>query len=161
VDNSPARDDEALLEELRAEARAHDDVPEAVLHAARAAYTWRTVDEELAALAELTFDSAAGGAALAGVRGTVADARVLSFEQGASALELECARDRNGVDVSGQVVPVGVADVVVESADDSAPVHAQSDANGLFRVRVETTSAIRLRVTTAGGDTLRTEWISP
>ncbi len=43
------RDDE-LLGMLRAALEASDPVPEAVLDAARASFTWRMIDAELAAL---------------------------------------------------------------------------------------------------------------
>ena len=77
-------DDDALMDELRA-VLAPDPVPAAVLAAARATFTWRSVDEELA---QLLSDSA--DLALTGVRG--AGDRRLSFE--APQLVIEFVRPR-------------------------------------------------------------------
>lgn len=60
-------DDDALLTELRA-ALDVPAVPEHVVAAAKAAYTWRTIDEELA-FAVLVYDSSLDDSAL--VRGKV------------------------------------------------------------------------------------------
>ena len=67
----PASDDE-LLELVGRALRAAEPVPDQVVAGARAAWTWRTIDEELA---ELVFDSAAE---LTGVR-SEDTARQLTF----------------------------------------------------------------------------------
>lgn len=69
-------DDDRLVAELAA-ALAPPDVPAGVVEAAKAVYTWRTLDAQLAALA---YDSAKSGESLIGVRGGSAQPRSLAFE---------------------------------------------------------------------------------
>ena len=83
--------DDDLLELVGRALRAADPVPDRVLDGARAAWTWRTIDEELA---ELVFDSAAE---LTGVR-SEDTARQLTFR--APGMEIEVMVDRRGVRVA-------------------------------------------------------------
>src|SRR2546425_157833 len=87
-DDETARD-APLLAELRLASAAREPVPPRVLEAARAAYTWRLIDAELA---ELIADSALE-AQVAGVRGGVRGEqmpRLVTFEvAGGTTLELE------------------------------------------------------------------------
>src|SRR3954447_12070309 len=71
-------DDDATLEELRALLTRMDPVPDRLDEAARAAFTWRTIDAELA---ELMADSADAldESALA-LRSATVGPRMLSFE---------------------------------------------------------------------------------
>ncbi|MGA9597612.1 MAG: hypothetical protein WBV06_15770, partial [Acidimicrobiia bacterium] len=73
--------DDQLLARI-AGALAADPVPEAVLDAARATFTWRTIDAELASL---VFDSADEG--LVGVRSTET-ARQMTFRTPGVEIEL-------------------------------------------------------------------------
>jgi hypothetical protein len=156
VDDAPT--DDRLLDQMRATAEAHDDVPPGVFDAARAAYTWRTIDAELAALATLTFDSDSTDKELAGVRGTL-EARLLSFEGTGGALDVELTVDaEGGVRIAGQVLTVPDATVHVD--DPSGTVDAVADADGRFDVRVTTGGPVRLRVVGGGETVVRTEWIS-
>src|SRR4051794_33213017 len=70
----------ALLAEL-SEVFGHvDPVPPEVVAAARASFTWRTVDAELAVLAELAFDSLVDDTGGTLVRGAAAEQpRLLTF----------------------------------------------------------------------------------
>ena len=56
-------EDQSLLAEVRAAAAEHDPVPADVVAAAKASFTWRSIDAELAELIE---DSALVGAGDAG-----------------------------------------------------------------------------------------------
>lgn len=82
--DSPAMDprDHALLDELRGALDAVDPVPPSIVTAAQAAFTWLTIDAELASLAA---DSALAGA---GVRSTAAT-RSLTFECATGVVVLE------------------------------------------------------------------------
>ena len=108
-----------------ASALAPPDVPATVLAAAKAVYTWRTVDSELA---ELTYDSAYGET-LVGVRGTTASLRTLVYEAGDLVLEIDITKEA----LVGQVSPPGPGRLFVlgpQNEDRQVPV---DDAGG-FRV---------------------------
>jgi hypothetical protein len=113
-------DDEGLMQEL---ARALEQVPllDHRREAARAAFTWRTIDEELLALTHDSLEMAD-----AAVRGAL-DVRTLGFECDGLSLEIEVDGDR----VFGQVLDTEVDEVVVESVGEGSqpcPV----DACGVF-----------------------------
>src|SRR5674536_166433 len=91
-------DDDRLLAELRRVLRRIDPVPPHVTAQAKDAFTWRTVDEELAAL---SYDSGVDELEATGVRSTEAQPRTLTFEAGGVLLELGV----NAGVVLGQVVP--------------------------------------------------------
>src|SRR5436305_155195 len=97
------RDDDRLMDQLRAVAGQVEPVPPDVVAAAQASLTWRTVDDELA---ELAFDSRLDTGALAGTRSaTMVGPRLLTFSAGERHVELEVTeigRDRRLV---GQLVP--------------------------------------------------------
>jgi hypothetical protein len=145
VTTDPTPDEAAdleLLDELRAAAQRFDPVPDAVIEAARAAWTWRTIDAELA---ELTYDSWTEDKELAGVRGVAATAsRMLSFEASGVALELEIDVEGDQRRVLGQIVPAqpGVVEIhhrrgtALVEADAVGRFSAASIAPGLFRLTV-------------------------
>jgi hypothetical protein len=129
-----------------------DPVPSAVVEAARAAYTWRTIDAELA---ELTADSAM---ASAGIRSSSAP-RLLTFEGLGIEVEVEVAQTGTTRRLTGQVVPVGAAQVTVRSADATLDVAA--DDLGRFTVEGIPSGAISLSVLRAGAEhPIVTSWVS-
>jgi hypothetical protein len=77
--------DQELDNELRRIAARLDPVPDALVRAAEAAFTWRGVDDELA---ELAFDSLADQQSLALVRGG-GEPRLLTFHAADLTIELE------------------------------------------------------------------------
>lgn len=85
-----------------------DPAPAALLAAARAAYSWRTVDTDLR---RPSYDSLLDEA-LSPTRGGQ-DARLLRFEAGDVALDLEVALDGDGRTLVGQVSPAAAAEVTV------------------------------------------------
>ncbi len=127
--------------------------------AARAALTWRTIDDELA---ELTFDSQVDG--LVGVRSaaTATDPRQLSFEAGTAAVEIELADGR----LVGQLVPPGPARVELHHGAGVEATRADDLGRFSFDVGVFALPAPgspgpwRLRV---DGDAFRlvTTWFTP
>jgi hypothetical protein len=129
-------DDEGLMNEL-GRALAQQAVPDHRREAARAAFTWRTIDEELLALTHDSLEMAD-----AAVRGAL-DVRTLGFESDGLSLELEVDGER----VIGQVLDTDVDEVVVESTDygsKTCPVDASGVFSGVvprgpvrFAVRVE------------------------
>jgi hypothetical protein len=149
---------EAVNDALR-EAAALERVPDDVVAAARATFTWRTIDAELAALA---FDSIDAGE-LVGARGD-SGVRSLSFEYGALAIELEVSTATRGpVTIQGQVAPGEPATIEVQHADHAAPFSAQLRSNGRFEATGVPAGSIRLMVRFAPGDgpaMLLTEWVT-
>ncbi|HBW18475.1 MAG TPA: hypothetical protein DEH11_05400, partial [Actinobacteria bacterium] len=93
--------DDELEEELRRTAASLDPVPPELLRAAADAFTWRTVDAELA---ELVYDSLVDEDALALVRGG-SDRRLLSFEAGGLSIDLEVSTAGAARELTGQLAP--------------------------------------------------------
>src|SRR4051794_34326694 len=138
-------DDERLMHEL---GRALDQVPvpDHRREAARAAFTWRTIDEELLALTHDSLELAD-----AAVRGGL-DVRTLGFESDGLSLEIEVDGDR----VFGQVLDAEVHEVVVESAEHGSQT-AAVDASGVFSLVIPA-GPVRFGVL-ADGLLRRTPWI--
>ena len=155
----PSAQDAALLARLAAALGAGDPVPNALLAAARASLSWRTVDDELA---DLVFDSQVDG--LVGVRSAAVATtpRQLSFEAGAAGVEVELADGR----LVGQLVPPGPARVELHHAAGSLTTRADDLGRFSFDVGVftlpdgGTPGPWRLRV---DGDAFRlvTAWFAP
>ena len=123
------------------------DVPPEWREAAKAAYTWRTVDEELLAL---TYDSSRDTAAA--VRGD-GEARSLSFAGGGLTLEVELA-DRQ---IQGQLDADGAHEVTFEHVDGRTRSTA-TDESGFFSLDGEDHGLVRFAVRSTSGR-LVTEWI--
>jgi hypothetical protein len=129
-----------------------DPVPSTVVDAARAAYTWRTIDAELA---ELTADSAV---AAAGVRSSSAP-RLLTFEGAGVEVEVEVAQTSSTRRLSGQLVPVGPAHVTVRWAGGTRETAA--DDLGRFAVDGIPAGSVSLLVLRTGAEhPIVTSWIS-
>ncbi|TNM38592.1 hypothetical protein FHP29_15280 [Nocardioides albidus] len=150
-------DDElmALLGEAVADETA---VSERRRTAARAAFTWRSVDAELA---ELLHDSAleAGAAVRSGPGG--AEPRTLSFGHSGLTLEIEV----DGEVLLGQVIGTGEAASASEPASvllerpDADAQSAETDAGGFFRLEGVRSGTVRF-VVEQGGWSLTTPWVT-
>ncbi|GAA4566339.1 hypothetical protein [Planotetraspora kaengkrachanensis] len=145
----PEREDTDLEESLRRAAQLFDPVPVSLMEVAVEAFRFRTVDAELA---ELTFDSLAGAAA---VRGP-AQARVLGFGGPGAGLDLEITAAGASLRVVGQVTPP--AHVVVEVRGD-APVSVGTDAFGRFTVDRVPPGPLSFRCR-VGDAVFTTEWVT-
>jgi len=128
-------------------------VPERRRAAARAAFGWRSVDAELAALLH---DSALEEGAA--VRSSGAGPRTLSFEDDGTTLELEHDGAGAGGELLGEVVGVPGAVVRLERAD-AEPVAVRADASGFFRVEGVGTGPVRV-VVELDGRALTTPWVT-
>lgn len=148
-DHIPPTDDElvALLGDALAAA---DPVPHHVVDGAKGAFTWRTIDAELA---EIAFDSARD---LAGVRSTGSN-RELTFQ--APGVEIEVmVIDEASRRLVGQLVPPGRHAVDLVSEDGVASVEA--DRLGRFTFDEIAVGPVRLVVFGEDGAPLvQTEWI--
>ncbi len=143
-------DDElmAMLAEAVAEA---DAVTERRLSAAKAAFAWRNVDEELA---ELLHDSALdAGAAVRSGSGD--EPRSLSFGSGGLALEVEV----DGTVLMGQVLGADLAGATVTlQRTGSADREVEVDPSGFVRFEDVAPGPIRL-VASAAGWRLVSPWV--
>ncbi|HWU06420.1 MAG TPA: hypothetical protein VN520_08570 [Streptomyces sp.] len=142
----PGEDD--LLDELGAAVRAAGTPTAAMSDAARVAFSWRTVDAELAALAS---DSLVDEPA--GVRGSSAGPRDLVFEGRDSSVEV--ARDEDCL--VGQLVPAGPGHVSLLRPGGEVD-RTEVDEFGRFRFERSVTGPARLRCTTSSGVVV-TEWV--
>jgi hypothetical protein len=150
--------DDELLDELRGIAARVDPTPEFVISAAKAAYTWRTIDDELAELAELTFDSALEEQGAGAVRGADGP-RALTFETPDVTIELEVTVTGNARTLVGQVVPPEAGRAEIRHAGGVA--EAEVDELGRFSVeRVERGPlSIRLHRASAPDAPVVTDWL--
>jgi hypothetical protein len=144
--------DDIFLDELRAAATTTaDPLPSRVKAAALAAYTWRTIDAELA---QLSFDSA-DEAALAGVRGDAP--RLLSFSSDDVTIDVEVARDPAHRSLTGEAVPAPTHVEMQRATGDVVDVPC--DANGRFRLDGAAPGPARFRLA-IGGRIVTTGWVS-
>ncbi|MFD8491723.1 hypothetical protein [Amycolatopsis sp. NPDC059657] len=142
--------EEELLAELEAALRTAEEVPAGFVNAGKAAFAWRGVDAELAAL---TFDSA--GAEVAGTRADSASVRALTYSAAEVTLEVEVGPDA----LHGQVVPPQAGELDVRLRDGGTTT-VPVDAVGWFVVRPKPAGTFRLRLRTADGKTVLTDWTS-
>jgi hypothetical protein len=142
--------DEQLLAELREALRSADEVPAEFTAAGRAAFAWRTVDAELAALAVEANDADS----LAGVRAERAAVRSLSFLASDISIELEVTSDA----LLGQLVPARSGTIEVQTREGATHT-AAADENGWFTIRPLPGAMFRLYLRTAT-DNVITEWIT-
>ena len=141
--------DDALEELIGTALRQADPVPGHVIAAARGAFTWRTIDQELAAL---VFDSATE---LSGVRDRGA-ARQLTFQ--APGLEIEVmVADPATRRLIGQLVPARPATVELESTDGK--LGQEADRFGRFTFDAVPAGPVRISVTAPDGASIATDWV--
>lgn len=148
--DQPTADDAQLLNELRAALRDQDAVPAAVTEAAIAAFAWRTIDVELAAL---SYDSFLDDKELAGVRSAGGGARMLTFDAAGLTVEIEIDQGR----VIGQLVPAQAGKVQVRHSGGSVTV--QADDRGRFSCDGVPRGPFSLRCMTSNATPIVTDWI--
>lgn len=145
--NSP---DDELLELVGRALRATEPVPPHVIDGAKAAWTWRTIDQELA---ELVFDSAVE---TAGVR-SEDTARQLTFRSPGVEIEVMVTDDASRR-VVGQLVPPG--DHAVRLVIDDTVREATTDHLGRFSFESVGIGPVKLVVLDGEGHPLvTTEWV--
>jgi hypothetical protein len=142
--------DDELLELVGRALRAAEPVPERVITGARAAWTWRTIDEELA---ELVFDSATE---LTGVR-SEDTARQLTFRAPGVEIEVMLVDDVSRR-VVGQLIPPG--DFAVQLRAGDLVMEDHTDRLGRFTFEGVRPGPVRISVTDAdGAPVASTEWV--
>ena len=147
--------DEELMAELAAAVEEEAEVSDRRRAAAKAAFTWRTVDAELA---ELLHDSALdAGAAVRSSGGAAGAARSLSFIRGRVTLEIEVT----GSSLLGEVIDEdatgGEPATVTLQRPDAEDRVVQTDASGFFRLDDVGPGPARF-VVARGGWSLTTPW---
>ncbi len=150
--NHQDHQDEQLLRDVGAAIAAADDVPASVIDAAKASFTWRTVDAELA---ELVFDSASEE--LVGVRSGAEATRQMTFR--APGVEIEVAVLSEGTRrIVGQLVPPQQAEIELRYGNESRTV--QSDNLGRFTLHDVPAGPISLRCSFGdNGSVVQTDWM--
>jgi hypothetical protein len=143
--------DDELMDRLRRIAADVDGAPELVAESARAAFSTRRLDDELA---ELLHDSDL--APSAGVRGQ-SGPRLLSFEVGDVSLAIQVDEAQGRLALGGIVVgAVGEAEIeTTTTGSRTAPI----DDRGWFRMDGLPSEPLRVRVHAADGRSVTTGWI--
>jgi hypothetical protein len=142
--------DDDLFDELRDAVRARRSVPTAYVEAARAAYTWRSIDAELASLT-LTYDSAASEPEP--VRGAdTGPPRVLVFESGDLSVHLEVLPHV----VTGQLMPPRAGRISLE-ASHGVVCRAEVEDDGFFVMARPADVPVRLAL--VADDSMVTDWL--
>lgn len=142
----------ALLDEVRQAVAEHDPVPAHVVAGAKAAFAWRTVDAELAAL---TADSVTAAPAAAGVRDQRGGLRLLTFEADEVTIELEVHDKGDRRKLVGQIVPP--RPVSVEVRQDGGTQRHDTDAIGRFVIDEVQPGPVSLRCRL--GDSEDAAWV--
>jgi hypothetical protein len=141
--------DDALHELLGLALRQSEPVPGHVVDMARGAFTWRTIDQELA---DLVFDSATE---LMGVRDH-GGARQLTFQ--APGLEIEVmVADPEARRLVGQLVPAREATVRLEGTDDA--LEQLTDRFGRFTFDGAPSGPVRFTVVGPDDAAVTTDWV--
>ena len=143
-------DDEQLLAELSAALASTTGVPRQVLDIGRAAYAWRTIDDELA---QLTYDSDLDDELLAHTRSSVTT-RTLVFDSPELAIEIELV----GSVLVGQLVPPQPGTVEVVSLSGTNP-DTTADDIGRFVLPDMPRGPVRLRCRKSDGSHVVTDWL--
>jgi hypothetical protein len=143
-------EDELLFEELREAVHETDLFDTHYMAAARAAFTWRTVDAELLVLAEdVTLLE------LGALRGPEAsDSRVLEFRGTRLSIAVEITDGR----VEGQILPAQRCRLTKASLDGDI-LEFEVDESGFFQFRVRESETFRLQLAPSGVSQV-TEWVT-
>lgn len=142
--------DEQLLSQLRDALDQADPVPTDVTEFAKAAFSWRDIEAELA---EVSYDSSTEDVST-GVRST-ATARMLSFEAGRWSIDLEYNEATNRL--IGQVEPGQRLTIELHFAGGAIGIY--SDEHGRFDFDDVLPGPISLVIRTAGDlEVIKTEW---
>lgn len=149
-EQSTSGEESSLIDSLRAGLIESDPVPEDVIAFARAAYTWRTLEAELATL---DFDSAESGDEV-GVRSS-ATLRMISFQAGQWMLDIEF--DEAAERLLGIIAPETRFRVDVHTSGTFFTT--ESDEAGRFRADGVGRGPLSLVLYLPGGQVVKTQWV--
>jgi hypothetical protein len=142
--------DRQILALLREVIEETDPVPPSLVHAAKASFTWRTVDAELA---ELTTDSYTAGAALRSRQ----PPRMLTFTAGPATLLIEVTAERSTRRLLGQLV--GRLPTSVEIRHAHGVITAEPDEYGRFSATDIPPGMMSVACLVDDGEDFVTHWI--
>lgn len=149
--NEASAEDIRLLAELGAMFDVVDPVPLEVTRAGYATFAWRTIDAELAELAE---DSLLAG--VGGTRGT--DSRLLTFEAPSISVVVEVTEIGTRRKLVGQVIPAIPGELRIEHPAGTTTVAV--DEQGLFNAESVPGGPARIAMTVPGGGAVVTSWVT-
>lgn len=149
--NGPSDAEQVILARLRKGLAAVDSPPEDVTRFAEAAFTWRTIDAELA---EIAFDSAESESP-AGVRGP-GTARALSFESEAISIEVEYHRDTERL--IGQIAPIQPARIELRRADGTTETETDDLGRFTFDGVTPGPASLVCRLARDAAQVVKTDW---
>lgn len=144
-------EDERWLRDLAPAIEEPRTVPRAVVEAAYAAYSWRTIDTELA---QLTFDSRHDDSQLVGARSAQITSHALTFTSESLTIEVELSPSA----VLGQLVPPQCGELTLVLEDGSTSTHPVDEC-GCFAIEPPPAVPFRLQVRVA--TPASTDWIDP
>lgn len=142
-------DDEELLAALQQALSRRAEVPPEFVAAAKSAYTWHSIDVELA---QLTYDSMCH---YAPIRAETASIRALTFTSAHLSIELEVMEDS----LLGQVRPAQAAVVEVQGHTDGE-TEILTDEIGCFTIRPIPRCPFRLSCRVAASLGMLTSWLT-
>lgn len=143
-------EDQEIIQQLRNGLASAEPVPSDVTEFAKAAFTWRDIDAELA---DLEFDSIEEDLP-AGVRSS-ATARMVSFQAGQWMLDLEY--DETSNTIMGHISPA--TSFTVELHLPGARFSVESDEHGRFEAHDVSTGPVSLVLRMTDGQVIKTRWI--
>jgi hypothetical protein len=145
-------DDEQFFAAVQDALREAREVPCRFIETGEAAFAWRTVDAELAAI---TYDSAAGNhQPIAATRAERAALRELTFSSRELKIHLQVADNA----LQGQIVPPQRCEIEVRTAD-GPPLLIRTDDDGWFTVQPIPIGSFRLHCRIADTTAL-TDWLA-
>jgi hypothetical protein len=149
------RDDEELLERLRAICAQVDPVPEPVYEAARAAFGMRRLDAELADLVKDSLDEAVGPVAVRAAAG-LAEIRMLSFAVGPLEINLQVTDRSAGRHLVLHWSGVELSAARLETATEQRELDTE---DGVLIAERVTPGRVRFVLTAVTGHRYATTWI--
>ena len=145
-------DDEQLLAALKESLREGRAVPPEFVEAGKSAYTWHSIDAELASL---TYDSAGDTERTPSPRSETASIRALTFTSTHVIIELEVSEES----LLGRVIPAREGTVEVQTRDGAAAT-VPVDKLGWFPIHPIPAGPFRLQCHAADGIDVLTAWIA-
>jgi len=146
-------DDDELLDILSLALREQREVPSRFVEAGKAAFAWRSIDAELAALA---YDSAAAEAPTgAPIRAEEAAIRELTFAFRDASVYVQVTDGG----LHGQIVPPQRGELEVHR-EGQPPARTEIDDQGWFSYTPLPRTPIRLLWRVAGSGTAMTDWLN-
>lgn len=152
---STSPEDEALLRRL-AQMFDEDPLPSEAIELAKASFGLRTIDAELAALTADSYVDSAAFAVRAG--GSADEPRLLTFEAGDLAVEVEARVTGAHRRLLGQLIPAAPARIEVRQAGAPETRSVHADDLGRFVIENVNPGPVSLTCHRPGRRSVATEW---